>query len=66
MLLNKFDVINKLEDMIKGIKDDNQKYKELNDDFTKRVDKNLIQQEKQITQFMRKLDDHVKSTHDKV
>jgi hypothetical protein len=33
MLLQKFDVIGKLEDLIKGIKDDNAKYKEMNDAF---------------------------------
>lgn len=42
MLLNKFDVIIKLEDMIRGIKDENAKYKELNDNFTRRVDENLL------------------------
>jgi hypothetical protein len=66
MLLNKFDIIGKLEDMIRAIKDENAKYKELNDNFTRRVDENLINQEKLITQFMRKLDDHIRSTHDKV
>jgi hypothetical protein len=42
-------VIGKLEDLIKGIKEDNAKYKEMNDAFQKRVDENLIGQEKTIT-----------------
>ena len=49
MLLQKFDVVGKLEDLIKGIKDDNAKHKELSDAFQKRVDENLIGQEKTIT-----------------
>jgi len=49
MLLQKFDVISKLEDLIKGIKDENAKNKEMNDAFQKRVDENLIGQEKTIT-----------------
>lgn len=66
MLLQKFDVVAKLEDMIKGIKDDNGKYKELNDSFQKRVDESLLGQEKTLKQVERLIEDHKKATHDKV
>lgn len=65
MLLKKFDVVKQLEEMIKSIKATNDAYMELNDKFQVRVDHGLMDQEKTITQFSRKLEDTIDANHTK-
>jgi len=65
MLMKKFDVVKQLEEMIKTIKTTSDTYMELNDKFQVRVDKALMDQEKTITAFSRKLEDTIDANHTK-
>ena len=51
--------------MIKGIKDSSEAYVEVNDKFQVRVDRSLLEQEKTITAFSRKLEESIDVNHTK-
>lgn len=64
-LVKKLEVTKQLEEMIKGIKDSSEAYVGLNEKFQVRVDRSLLEQEKTITLFSRKLEESIDVNHTK-